>query len=400
MTGHSEPRPQHNHTTISATCNIVRTVSACAGLKLELLGQMSGGRPWYSEVYLADDGHEYRHVQMSHKNDTSRLLTRDEWQTLGIVLAAGWEHYTWHKPESHILLFRRPLPALRKRREAGTQTEEVTQGEGMAPPSAGMAAPIAGVAAPSGGLAPSPGGVAPPSGGVASPSGGVAPPSGGVAPPSGGVAPLSGGVAPLSGGLTPEAGARPRIREAAQLPLEEALARVGLCPKLLPGGCPEVTESALAYEALTARMEEAHVESALRVAALARAVVILRGIRGVGGVAWARALLLQDEFQQHLMAATERLCCCHYGSSCSRAVCEVATTALVPLLPWATVLMHRGARACRYGSFREIGIMILRVSWVELCWGAARGELDRLSWTVGVATAAHMVAVVGQRHLG
>lgn len=38
-----------------------------------------------------------------------RTLTVQEWRSLGIQQSYGWEHYTWHKPEKHILLFRRPL---------------------------------------------------------------------------------------------------------------------------------------------------------------------------------------------------------------------------------------------------------------------------------------------------
>ncbi len=96
--------------------------------------------------------------------------------------------------------------------------------------------------------------------------------------------------------------------EPVQLPLEEAMARVGLCPKLLPSGSPEMTGNALAYEALVARMVDDNVETSSCVAGLARAVVILRGIRGVGGVSWARGVLLKDEFQQLLRATTERSC--------------------------------------------------------------------------------------------
>lgn len=32
-----------------------------------------------------------------------------EWRHLGVIQSNGWEHYTIHRPEPHILLFRRPL---------------------------------------------------------------------------------------------------------------------------------------------------------------------------------------------------------------------------------------------------------------------------------------------------
>lgn len=38
-----------------------------------------------------------------------RLLSEKEWRELGIEGGHGWEHYAIHKPEPHILLFRRLL---------------------------------------------------------------------------------------------------------------------------------------------------------------------------------------------------------------------------------------------------------------------------------------------------
>jgi cyclin-dependent kinase regulatory subunit CKS1 len=37
-----------------------------------------------------------------------RLLTEAEWRALGVQQSPGWVHYEIHKPEPHILLFRRP----------------------------------------------------------------------------------------------------------------------------------------------------------------------------------------------------------------------------------------------------------------------------------------------------
>ncbi len=39
----------------------------------------------------------------------SRLLTEEEWRNIGVQQSRGWAHYAIHKPEQHILLFRRPL---------------------------------------------------------------------------------------------------------------------------------------------------------------------------------------------------------------------------------------------------------------------------------------------------
>jgi len=75
----------------------------------------------YSEKY-EDDHFEYRHVKIPKElakevvkltdkvpNDPRpRLLTEAEWRNLGVQQSRGWQHYLIHKPERHILLFRRP----------------------------------------------------------------------------------------------------------------------------------------------------------------------------------------------------------------------------------------------------------------------------------------------------
>ena len=74
--------------------------------------------PVYSEKYN-DDAFEYRHViitrSMAHevKNIVSKrcgeLLTEADWRGLGVQQSRGWQHYLFHRPEPHVLLFRRPL---------------------------------------------------------------------------------------------------------------------------------------------------------------------------------------------------------------------------------------------------------------------------------------------------
>jgi cyclin-dependent kinase regulatory subunit CKS1 len=66
----------------------------------------------YSEKYN-DDIYEYRHVLLP-KNiykqmPKGRLLTENEWRALGVQQSRGWAHYEIHRPEPHILLFRRPI---------------------------------------------------------------------------------------------------------------------------------------------------------------------------------------------------------------------------------------------------------------------------------------------------
>ncbi|XP_077573228.1 cyclin-dependent kinases regulatory subunit 2 [Stigmatopora nigra] len=74
---------------------------------------MSSKEIHYSDKYN-DDAFEYRHVvlpkQISKLVPASHLMTEEEWRGLGVQQSKGWIHYMIHKPEPHILLFRRPLP--------------------------------------------------------------------------------------------------------------------------------------------------------------------------------------------------------------------------------------------------------------------------------------------------
>jgi cyclin-dependent kinase regulatory subunit CKS1 len=38
-----------------------------------------------------------------------RLMSESEWRNIGVQQSRGWQHYAHHRPEPHILLFRRPL---------------------------------------------------------------------------------------------------------------------------------------------------------------------------------------------------------------------------------------------------------------------------------------------------
>ena len=66
----------------------------------------------YSEKYQ-DDEFEFRHVllprEIYRRIPRGRLLFEEEWRSLGVQQSRGWVHYEIHKPESFILLFRRPL---------------------------------------------------------------------------------------------------------------------------------------------------------------------------------------------------------------------------------------------------------------------------------------------------
>ncbi|KAJ2779472.1 hypothetical protein H4R18_003991 [Coemansia javaensis] len=66
----------------------------------------------YSERY-SDDECEYRHVSLpeglrKYLPNPLRLLSEDECWGLGVRQSPGWVHYMIHKPEPHVLLFKRP----------------------------------------------------------------------------------------------------------------------------------------------------------------------------------------------------------------------------------------------------------------------------------------------------
>lgn len=68
--------------------------------------------PVYSERY-EDDYYQYRHVllpkQMKNLIKPEMLLSEEQWRNIGVVMSRGWEHFMCHKPEPHVLIFRRPL---------------------------------------------------------------------------------------------------------------------------------------------------------------------------------------------------------------------------------------------------------------------------------------------------
>ncbi|EPY30380.1 cyclin-dependent kinase regulatory subunit CKS1 [Strigomonas culicis] len=66
----------------------------------------------YSDKYY-DDMFEYRHVivpkDIAKFAPKNRLMTEAEWRELGVQQSHGWEHYMIHRPERHVLLFKRPI---------------------------------------------------------------------------------------------------------------------------------------------------------------------------------------------------------------------------------------------------------------------------------------------------
>lgn len=65
----------------------------------------------YSERYY-DDQYEYRHVvlpqEIAKRLPKGKLMSEAEWRAMGVQQSRGWVHYAIHRPEPHIMLFRRP----------------------------------------------------------------------------------------------------------------------------------------------------------------------------------------------------------------------------------------------------------------------------------------------------
>jgi cyclin-dependent kinase regulatory subunit CKS1 len=66
----------------------------------------------YSDKY-SDGVWDFRHVilpkELAKTIPQNRLLSEQEWRSLGVQQSRGWVHYATHRPEPHILLFRRPI---------------------------------------------------------------------------------------------------------------------------------------------------------------------------------------------------------------------------------------------------------------------------------------------------
>ena len=66
----------------------------------------------YSEKYFDSEGYEYRHVilprELKNYVPRTRLMEEAEWRQLGVQQSVGWRQYMIHRPEPHVLLFKRP----------------------------------------------------------------------------------------------------------------------------------------------------------------------------------------------------------------------------------------------------------------------------------------------------
>ncbi|XP_024368326.1 cyclin-dependent kinases regulatory subunit 2 [Physcomitrium patens] len=85
----------------------------------------------YSEKYF-DDTYEYRHVvlppDIAKLLPKNRLLSEAEWRGIGVQQSRGWVHYAIHRPEPHIMLFRRPLNYGQPQQAAAVQQQQQPAG--------------------------------------------------------------------------------------------------------------------------------------------------------------------------------------------------------------------------------------------------------------------------------
>ncbi|XKL67532.1 hypothetical protein PGB90_003023 [Kerria lacca] len=67
---------------------------------------------YYSDKYY-DDEFEYRHVvlpkEIAARVPKTHLMSEAEWRAIGIQMSPGWIHYMIHRPEQHVILFKRPI---------------------------------------------------------------------------------------------------------------------------------------------------------------------------------------------------------------------------------------------------------------------------------------------------
>ncbi|KAL1817041.1 hypothetical protein ACET3Z_019615 [Daucus carota] len=92
------------------------------------------GQIQYSEKYF-DDTYEYRHVvlppEVAKLLPKNRLLSENEWRAIGVQQSRGWVHYAIHRPEPHIMLFRRPLN-YQQQQDAAAQQAAMVNLQGLA----------------------------------------------------------------------------------------------------------------------------------------------------------------------------------------------------------------------------------------------------------------------------
>ena len=74
-----------------------------------LRARVADARPIESLVTALIRSHVILPKELAKLIPKAKLLGETEWRSFGVQQSRGWEHYAIHRPEPHILLFRRPL---------------------------------------------------------------------------------------------------------------------------------------------------------------------------------------------------------------------------------------------------------------------------------------------------
>jgi len=113
-----------------------RERAAAAAAAMEEQQQSMSNAIRYSDVYQ-DSKYEYRHIVVplemvklldSICGGSRRLLEQREW-SLVLKQDSSWEHYAMHRPEPHVLLFRRPIENRDQVSKAGEMDAGATSGD-------------------------------------------------------------------------------------------------------------------------------------------------------------------------------------------------------------------------------------------------------------------------------
>lgn len=96
---------------LSANVAVVSCLTSCGHMLVFTNAPVWAWRLGTSFAALPIRRRVCRHVilpsDISKAMPKGRLLSEAEWRGLGVQQSRGWEHYAIHRPEPHILLFRR-----------------------------------------------------------------------------------------------------------------------------------------------------------------------------------------------------------------------------------------------------------------------------------------------------
>ena len=72
--------------------------------------KFNDGKYEYRNVVVPNSKGEYLHqIGLVYNRQHKKLLSENEWRSLGISQAEGWEHYAHYQPEPLVLMFRKRI---------------------------------------------------------------------------------------------------------------------------------------------------------------------------------------------------------------------------------------------------------------------------------------------------